>query len=42
MLRSSLTLDLRFYKANDELVPFRFCHPLRAEAIALIGYTLST
>lgn len=41
MLHSSLILDLRFYKANDELVPFRYCNPLRSEAITMIGFVLS-
>jgi hypothetical protein len=41
MLHSPVTLDLRFFKSNDEGVPFRFCHPLRAEAITMIGFALS-
>lgn len=41
MLSSNLILDLRFFKSTQEIVPFRYCHPLKAEAIAMIGFVLT-
>ena len=34
-------MDLRFYKANTDIVPYRYCNPLRAEAITMIGFVFS-
>ena len=41
MLTSQQTMDLRFYKANTDIVPYRYCNPLRAEAITIIGFIFS-
>lgn len=40
MLASAMTLDLRYYKGNFDVVPFRFCRPLRAEAIIMLSIIL--
>ncbi len=40
MLGSQMILDLRFYKGSFDIVPFRFCNPLRAEAITLLSVIL--
>jgi hypothetical protein len=40
MLSSHLLLDLRYYKANFDIVPFRFCSPLRSEAITILSFIL--
>lgn len=40
MLMSTMILDLRYYKGNSDIVPFRFCNPLRAEAITIIAAIL--
>lgn len=34
-------MDLRYYKAHADIVPYRFCNPLRAEAIAICGLMLT-
>jgi hypothetical protein len=34
-------MDLRYYKSNGNVLPFRFCRPFKAEAIALIGIALN-
>lgn len=40
MLSSSLLLDLRYRKTADCGVPFRYCHPLKDEALAILSFTL--
>lgn len=40
MLASPTLLDLRFHKGSFDIVPFRFCNPLRAEAITLLSFLL--
>ncbi len=40
MLNSKVILDLRFYKSTFSLVPFRFCNPLRSEAITILSSIL--
>lgn len=40
MLCSSTILDLRYYKGNFDIVPFRYCNPLRAEAIIMLTILL--
>jgi hypothetical protein len=42
MLASSILLDLRYYKASFDIVPFRFCSPLRSEAITILSFILPT
>jgi hypothetical protein len=33
-------MDLRYYKSHGNILPFRFCRPFKAEAIAMIGIAL--
>ena len=40
MFNSKVILDLRFYKSTFNLVPFRFCSPLRSEAITILSSIL--
>lgn len=40
MLCSKIILDLRFYKGSFDIVPFRYCNPLRSEAITMLSYIL--
>jgi alpha-N-acetylglucosamine transferase len=40
MLSSQQLLDLRYYKGNPDIVPFRYCNPLRAEAIVMLSVLL--
>lgn len=40
MLGSRMILDLRYYKGNFDMVPFRYCNPLRSEAIIMLSILL--
>ena len=40
MLASKIILDLRYYKGNFNIVPFRYCNPMRSEAIVMLNFIL--
>jgi len=41
LLSNSTVMDLRYYKSNGSILPFRLCRPFKAEAIAMIGIALN-